>query len=59
MVITSKVRWLLDCPFGQVWDCIVRVVCILTNILVVPSFVLRAITTLRGPREKEEGVVKI
>ena len=51
MVIISNVRWLLDCPFGQVWDCIVKldtilyVVCILTNILVIPSFVLWATTT--------------
>jgi len=42
----------------KVGHCI-RVVCILTNILVVPSFILWATTTLCGPGEYGGGAAKI
>ena len=45
----------LHCKVGH---CI-RVVCILTNISVVSSFVLWDTTTLRGPGEHEGGAAEI
>ena len=44
--------------YYKVGHCI-RVVCILTNISVVPSFVLWATTTLRGNGEHGGGAAKI
>jgi len=58
MVVVGLYVWTSLGFHYKVGHCI-RIVCILTNIFVVPSFVLWATSTLRGPGEHGGGAAKI